>query len=237
MELVPRARVHAALGEPVRLAIVERLVNSDLTPGELGEQLDVPTNLMAHHLRTLVDAEVVRRMPSAGDRRRVYVHLRQEDPAIRALVGAGVDEGWGLAPPAPRVVFVCTHNAARSQLAAAAWDRVSAVPATSAGTHPVADVHPRTVRVGRHHGLTMAHARTRDLTSVARPGDLIVSVCDAAHEEIDRRIGPLLHWSVPDPVPADTDQAFEEALGEISSRVDRLAHSLAHSSKQSSPTP
>jgi protein-tyrosine-phosphatase len=132
------------------------------------------------------------------------------------------------------VLFVCTQNSARSQLAAAVWPEVGPVPAASAGTHPAGRVHPRAVATGRRHGLRIDPAATNALTSVVAAGDLIVCVCDNAHEELaaagDAAIGvPVagsIHWAVPDPVAVDTDEAFEHAYVEITGRVERLARAL-----------
>ena len=219
-----RARMHAALGEPVRLLIVDQLVLGDASPGELRALVDLPTNLLAHHLKVLDDAGLIRRVRSEGDRRRSYVQLALDDPAVAALIGAET-----LAPTAERVVFVCTHNSARSQLAAAAWARTSTVPTASAGTHPADRVHPRAVRVGRRHGLRLADAGTSHVGDVVRTGDLVVAVCDNAHEELPGTALhglPRLHWSVADPAPADTDDAFETAYDQITERVERLAHAF-----------
>ena len=79
-ELERRARVHAALGEPARLAIVDRLVPGDASPGGAGAELGLATNLLAHHLRVLQEAGVIRRVRSEGDRRRAYVQLRLDEP-------------------------------------------------------------------------------------------------------------------------------------------------------------
>jgi len=62
--LLSRARVHAALGEPTRLAIVDALALGDASPGELGTALDLPTNLLAHHLGVLHGAGIVERSRS-----------------------------------------------------------------------------------------------------------------------------------------------------------------------------
>ena len=102
MSVERRARVHAALGEPARLAIVDRLVAGDASPGELGAAIGIGTNLLAHHLRVLQEAGVVRRVQSEGDRRRAYVQLRLDDPLVRATVGPPA------VPRGARVVFVCT---------------------------------------------------------------------------------------------------------------------------------
>jgi len=213
MNLEQRARAHAALGEPVRLAIVDELVLGDAAPGELSARFGLATNLLAFHLRVLDDAGLVRRVRSEGDRRRQYVQLRLDDPAVAALTrpahgpasaaigGEGVPE---------QVVFVCTANSARSQLAAAAWRRVSALPVASAGTHPAARVHPRAVAAARRHGLDLTGATPTALPGLPGPGlpgslgvlgaadgdpggeprsdggPLVVAVCDNAHEELAR---------------------------------------------------
>jgi ArsR family transcriptional regulator, arsenate/arsenite/antimonite-responsive transcriptional repressor / arsenate reductase (thioredoxin) len=224
-DLERRARMHAALGEPVRLAIVDRLMLGDAAPGELSAAFDLPTNLLAHHLRVLEEARLIRRVSSEGDRRRSYVQLAHDDPAVTALAHPGrLSEG------VERVVFVCTHNSARSQLAAAAWTQLSSLPAASAGTHPARRVHPRAIRTGRGHGLHLEKAGTAHLTDVLLPEDLVVAVCDKAHEELSAVLPEprpaRLHWAVADPAPIDTDQAFETAYQQISHRIDRLAQAL-----------
>lgn len=215
--MTDRARIHAALGDPARLAIVDTLVAGDAAPGELGAALDLPTNLVAHHLKVLEEAGLVARTRSEGDRRRTYVRLQPEALAAissRALLAA------------KRVVFVCTQNSARSQLAAAIWSGRSNVPALSAGTQPVGRIHPRAIKTARRHGLDPAGWRTAHLSDVVRRDDLLVAVCDNAYEHLPPEQRPRLHWSIPDPAPANTDAAFEAAYIELADRVDRLAAAL-----------
>jgi protein-tyrosine-phosphatase/DNA-binding HxlR family transcriptional regulator len=219
--LAGRARVHAALGDPGRLAIVDTLAYGDASPGELARALDLPSNLVAHHVKVLQDAGLVVRTRSEGDRRRTYLRLVPETLA-------------DLIPSAPwlvqRVVFVCTHNSARSQLAAALWDRRSSVPSASAGTSPAARVHPRAVRVAHRHGLALDRVRPVHVAEVVRHDDLVVAVCDNAYEQLagDRPRRRRLHWSVPDPAQVDTNAAFEAAYANLASRIDRLAPALIH---------
>jgi len=217
LNLEERAAVHAALGEPVRLALADRLITGDVSPSDLAEALGLGTNLLAHHLKVLESAGVIRRVRSAGDRRRSYVQLRLDNPVVR-----GALPGQPAATTPRRVLFVCSANSARSQLAAAAWNSVSAVPATSGGTHPAVRVHPRAVTVAARHGLDLSHARPAALDGRLDDADLIVAVCDNAHEELGPDL-PRLHWSVQDPAPLDTDAAFETAFSDISSRVHHLA--------------
>lgn len=130
---------------------------------------------MAHHLGVLQDAGLVGRSRSEGDARRTYVHLRAEGLT-------GLTAGGPVA--AVRVVVVCTHNSARSQLAAALLAQHSPVPATSAGTDPADAVHPRAVAVARRHGVRLGRARTAYVDQVLREDDLVIAVCDNAHTNI-----------------------------------------------------
>jgi protein-tyrosine-phosphatase/DNA-binding HxlR family transcriptional regulator len=209
-----RARVHAALGDPSRLAIVDALTLGDASPGEIGADLAMPTNLVAHHVKVLQDAGLIVRTRSEGDRRRTYLRL---EPQVLASLTPPRLEG------AERVVFVCTHNSARSQLAAALWrDRIGG-PVASAGTTPAPRVHPRAVKVAHRHGLALDATGTAHVSDVLHDGDLVIAVCDNAHEEMSGPARPRLHWSVPDPVPAGTDEAFEAAYTDLAGRIDRIA--------------
>jgi ArsR family transcriptional regulator, arsenate/arsenite/antimonite-responsive transcriptional repressor / arsenate reductase (thioredoxin) len=217
--LALRAHRHAALGDPARLAIVDALTLGDASPGEIARDLDMPTNLVAHHVKVLLDTGLVVRTRSEGDRRRTY--LRLEPDALASMIPPPP-------PDAERVVFVCTHNSARSQLAAALWqDRVGG-PVASAGTKPAARVHPRAITVARRHGLTLDPRGPANVDEVVHDGDLVIAVCDNAHEELTAATRPRLHWSVPDPVPAGTNAAFEAAFADIAGRIDRLAPALHH---------
>ena len=222
--LVDRARIHAALGDPARLAIVDSLVAGDAAPGELGAALEMPTNLVAHHLNVLEDAGLVVRTRSEGDRRRTYVRLRPE--ALAAITTPAL-------AGAKRVVFVCTQNSARSQLAAGIWSHRSQVPAVSAGTRPGDRVHPRAVKIARRHGLDPTGWRTAHLDDVVRRDDLLIAVCDNAYEHLPSEQRPRLHWSIPDPASADTDAAFEAAYTELANRIDRLAPALSRGADRS----
>ena len=217
MNLEERAAVHAALGEPVRLALADQLIAGDASPSDLAESLDLGTNLLAHHLKVLEAAGVIRRVRSEGDRRRSYVQLRLDNPIVRASL-----PGQSVVRAPRRVMFVCSANSARSQLAAAAWNSLSAVPATSGGTHPAARVHPRAITVAARHGLDLSHAVPAGLDERLDEADLIVAVCDHAHETLDPELARL-HWSVPDPALIDTDAAFETAFADLDGRVHHLA--------------
>lgn len=204
--LKARSALHAALGEPARLAIVDELMVSDRSPGELVDRLSMPSNLLAHHLDVLQQAGVVTRSASAGDGRRRYVRLVRPSP-----VGATVEA------PAGEVVFLCTHNSARSQLAAALWRRRTGGRAVSAGTMPADRVHRGAVAAARRVGVSMHGVEPRRLGALPG-GAQVVTVCDLVHEEL--AAGPdWWHWSIADPVAEGSAAAFDAVVRELEARI------------------
>jgi len=212
--LSDRATVHAALGEPIRLAVKEALAESDRTPASLAAQLGVGSNLLAHHLNVLDAAGVLVRVPSEADGRRVYLQLTR--------VGRQAVKGQDI--PARRVLFVCTHNSARSQFAEVLWRRRSEVPVRSAGTQPAAAVHPKAVRLAGRKGFPLVGAEPAEYKDAMAADTLVVTVCDQADEQLHAQ---HLHWSIPDPARVDRIAAFDAAFEEIAARVEQLAGAVA----------
>lgn len=210
-----RAALHAALGEPARLAIVEELAISDRAPSVLSARFGLPGNLLAHHLDVLERVGLIERHVSAGDRRRRYVRLRRHALSDIALGRTAARRGG----PA---LFVCTQNSARSHLAAALWRERTGGPASSAGTHPARRVHPGAVAAARRAGLDLTGAHPRVLEPDDLDVDLVVTVCDRAHEELDPPPA-WLHWSVPDPVEHGTRRAFDATLADLDERITTIA--------------
>lgn len=207
-----RAARHAALGDPVRLAIVDELASSDRSPIELRRLVRVESNLLAHHLDVLEGVGMIHRLRSSGDGRRRYVHLLHRS----------LDD---LAPgrriqPVP-ALFVCTRNSARSQLAAALWRSMTDAPAQSAGTHPADRVHPRAIAAAKRAGMDISGTMPQTLDDVGTLPALVVTVCDRAHEEL-APVDGWLHWSVPDPVAVGSRAAFDGALAELRRRITAL---------------
>jgi len=218
-ELARRAAMHAALADQARLLITDRLAEGDASPSELGALLAMPSNLLAHHLRVLEDARMITRRRSEGDHRRSY--LRLVPGALDALTAVP-------RRTVSRVLFVCTANSARSHLAAALWRQASPVPATSAGTHPATAIHPGAVDAARRHELPLPKRQPQLFSGTMADGDLIITVCDRAHEELGQLAA--LHWSVHDPVPAGDRGSFDAALDDLSLRVGRLAPQVSEAS-------
>lgn len=223
-----RVAVHAALADEYRLRIVDELAISDRAPSELRQSLGIESNLLAHHLGVLEQAGLVERVVSAGDRRRRYLRLRPEalgvvcEPAVRVAAGT--------------VLFVCTANSARSQLAAALWNSTHEVVATSAGTQPADRVHPEAVRAGSRAGLDLGDAVPRSIEAVPEAPDLLITVCDRAHEEL--AVGSpstvVLHWSIPDPAEQGEPAAFDATVERLRTRVHALSPLVSAASRRRS---
>jgi ArsR family transcriptional regulator, arsenate/arsenite/antimonite-responsive transcriptional repressor / arsenate reductase (thioredoxin) len=208
-ESVDQLRVarYAALGEPGRLAVIDALILSDRTPSELGEFIGAPSNLLAHHLDVLEAAGLIGRSKSSGDGRRRYVHV------IHAALPS-------FTPPlAPRpALFVCTQNSARSQLAAALWTAMTGSSASSAGTQPASEVHRLAIAAARRAGLDLSASQPRLLGKVPKKSDLVITVCDQVHEELDPA-EQWLHWSITDPVADGRAAAFDDCIAELRGRI------------------
>jgi protein-tyrosine-phosphatase/DNA-binding HxlR family transcriptional regulator len=213
-DLAARAAVHAALADPARLLITDALGAGDASPSELAALLGMPSNLLAHHLGVLEQAGLVSRRRSEGDRRRTYLRL----------VPGALDPLAQPARTAQRVLFVCTANSARSHLAAALWRRASEIPAAWAATRPATAIDPGAIAAAGRHQLPLRRLRPRHIDQVRQDGDLVVTVCDLAREELGGLAA--VHWSVPDPVTAGDPDSFDAALADLGQRVGRLAPRL-----------
>jgi len=203
-----RVARYAALADPVRLRIVDLLTLGDVAPVEVQQELGISSSLLAHHLRILEEAGFLTRTRSEADRRRTYLRLTED--ALDGLAPSAV-----LA--ARRVVFVCTGNSARSQLAAALWHQASDIPVASAGTHPAPAIEAGATR----HDLRLHATTPRSVTEVLDADDFVITVCDSAHEELAG--AGQVHWSVPDPVRSGTDAAFDAAFEDLAARIHGLA--------------
>ncbi|MGK3949433.1 ArsR family transcriptional regulator [Microbacterium sp. K2] len=213
-----RAAKHAALGDASRLRIVDLLTLGDLSPTEIRVALGLPANLITHHLNALEAVGIVARSRSEADKRRSYVHLT--DTALHGLTPGRVER-------ANRVVFVCTANSARSQLAAALWSAHSSIPASSGGTHPAERIDPGAMAAADRHSLDLPDEPPRAHDAVVTDSDFVVTVCDNAHEELG--VTGHLHWSIPDPVRIGSVDAFDTAYDELERRIIQLAPRLAAS--------
>jgi ArsR family transcriptional regulator len=207
---------------------------SDRQVGELVAQLKLPQNLVSYHLGLLRQSGLVQVRRSDADARAIYYGL--DIAALEAgfqRIGGDLLLPVSNTQPLPNitVLFLCTGNTARSQMAEG-WLRYLSggrVQVRSAGTEPRA-IHPLTVQVMAEVGVDIGYHYAKEISALdgLRP-DVVVSVCDHAREQCPDWPGhpTQLHWSVPDPVRAsgDTEQrlhAFREARDELHARVTAL---------------
>jgi ArsR family transcriptional regulator, arsenate/arsenite/antimonite-responsive transcriptional repressor / arsenate reductase (thioredoxin) len=165
-----------------------------------------------------------------------------------SATGEALHPGLRLTPPPPnrtraetvtaRVLFLCTGNSARSQMAEA-LARVRSgglVEAHSAGSHPK-PLHPNAVRVMRvEHAIDLAGQRSKHLSVFAEQRfDRVVSLCDRVREVCPEFPGrpETIHWSIPDPAAGHTDgddeasdPVFQQTAAELAIRVGFLLAAL-----------
>ena len=131
-----------------------------------------------------------------------------------------------------RVLFVCTGNSARSQMAEAILARLGgpAFDVHSAGTHP-GSVNPLTIRALSEIGIDWSHARSKSVGEyLDEPFDYVITVCDQAREACPVFPGGRvrLHWGFEDPAaaPGTEDErlaVFRRVRDEISTQVAPFA--------------
>jgi len=132
-----------------------------------------------------------------------------------------------------RVLFVCTGNSARSQMAEG-FAKAMGIEAFSAGTHPKDAVHPLAVAVMAEKGIDISHHKPKPLDlEFAKTVDLVVTVCGEADAECAHLPLPVpkIHWDLPDPAKAEGSEeeklrAFREVRDEIEKLVGQLAEQL-----------
>jgi protein-tyrosine-phosphatase/DNA-binding transcriptional ArsR family regulator len=233
-------------GHPLRWQLLSELARSDRRVRELCELAGRRQSLVSYHLRQLREGELVSARRSAADGRDSY-YLLDLARCGELLVGAGVALHPALAPTsAPdlrrkdasavaHVLFLCTGNSARSQMAEALCERLShgAVSAVSAGSHPK-PLHRNAVRVMRDRGIDISARRSKHLSEFAgRRFDHVISLCDRVREVCPEFPGApeLIHWSIPDPArePGGDEQtlpAFERTATELETRIGFLVQAI-----------
>jgi len=233
-------------GHPLRWRLLSELASSDRMVHELTGLVGEAQNLVSYHLGKLREARLVSTRRSSADRRDAYytVDLTRIGELLSATGGA-LHAGLRLTPPsagavapgAVRVLFLCTGNSARSQMAEAlARDRSGgAVEAYSAGSHPK-PLHPNAVRVMRElHGIDLAGNESKHLDVFAEDRfDWVISLCDKVREVCPEFPGhpETIHWSIPDPAAGQADDdasypAFQQLAAELETRVAFLLPVLA----------
>jgi protein-tyrosine-phosphatase len=233
-------------GEPVRWRLLRELARSDRHVRELTDLVGRPQNLVSYHLGKLRSAGLVRARRSSADGRDAYYTVALDRfSELLATTGRSLHPGLQLAPSAPaapagspagvpvRILFLCTGNSARSQIAEAlAVTRSQGrVQAFSAGSHPK-PVHPHAARVLREHGIDLGGRRSKPLERFrAEQFGYVITLCDKVREVCPQFPGHpgYLHWSIPDPAASGRgDQATLPAFRQIAAELDtRIGYLLA----------
>ncbi|MGH7553477.1 MAG: arsenate reductase ArsC [Longimicrobiales bacterium] len=145
--------------------------------------------------------------------------------------GRGPDAGAGRENKRLRVLFLCTGNSARSQIAEALLGRRGArrFDAGSAGVQPRAEVHPDALVVLAEYGIDWSSHDPKGIESVqGTRWDFVITVCDRAKESCPTFPGqPIFaHWGMPDPAeveePEARRRAFRDTLQHLSRRIDLM---------------
>jgi protein-tyrosine-phosphatase len=238
------------VADPLRWRLLSELAHSDRRVRELCGLLERPQNLISYHLGQLRAGGVVSRRRSAADGRDWYYMLDlARCGELLAVSGETLHPGLRLAAAPPRrwdrespsarpwVLFLCTGNSARSQIAEALVQQLAggAVEARSAGSHP-RPLHPNAVRVMREHGIDTHGRRSKHLSEFAGQHlDYVISLCDRVREICPEFPGHpgLIHWSIPDPArEGSTDEetypAFQRTTEELATRIPFLLELIAH---------
>jgi protein-tyrosine-phosphatase len=255
-ELAPPAFLHIA-GHPLRWRLLTELGRSDRRVQELTDLVGEPQNLVSYHLGKLRRVGLVSARKSSADGRDSYytADLARVRSCL-AATGAALHPGLRLsAPPLEtgqpgparaRVLFLCTGNSARSQMAEALVSHRSGglVEARSAGSHPKA-VHRHAVRVMRdEYGIDLAGPSKHLSTFVDERFDQVITLCDRVREVCPEFPGQpeATHWSMPDPAAGHDDDeatypAFRQAAAELDTRIGFLLTALINRAEPTSARP
>jgi protein-tyrosine-phosphatase/DNA-binding transcriptional ArsR family regulator len=232
-------------GESLRWDLLRELTRSDRRVGELVAALSQRQSLVSYHLGKLRAGGLVTARRSAADGRDTYYSLDlPRCTALLAEAASALHPGL-LLQPAPeftadavrgRVLFLCTGNSARSQMAEALLAaRAARIEVFSAGSRPKR-LHPNAVAVMRDYGIDLSGHRSKHLDTFAGQSfDYVISLCDRVREVCPDFPGPpeLVHWSMPDPSAAgDTDAAsypaFQRTATELETRIGYLLRAIAN---------
>ena len=227
-------------GHPLRWRLLGELARSDRVVNELTELVGEPQNLVSYHLAKLKAGRLVSARRSSADRRDTYYGLDlARVGGLLAATGAALHPGLSLGPREQdawqiepvRVLFLCTGNSARSQMAEALARSLSggAVEAVSAGSHPK-PLHPNALRVMREdYGLDLAPHTSKHLDVFAADRfDWVISLCDRVREVCPEFPDnpQAVHWSIPNPATGEPDDVtyplFRQTAAELTTRIGFL---------------
>jgi ArsR family transcriptional regulator, arsenate/arsenite/antimonite-responsive transcriptional repressor / arsenate reductase (thioredoxin) len=227
------------LAHDLRWQLVQELAIGDYRVNELVTRLEQPLNLVSYHLKQLREGQLVTMRRSEADGRDNYYSLDLDH--LREILGAAgsaihpavvkIDTEGGSLRRTPNVLFVCTHNSARSQMAEGLMRHLSAgqIQVSSAGSEPAA-VHPDAVHTMNALDIDIRSQRSKGFEDVLdQPFDIVITVCDRAREVCPTfpGEGQHIHWGFTDPAAIEDQHARQQAFAETAKRLQaRIQHYL-----------
>lgn len=233
-------------GHPLRWQLLTELAYSDRQVRELTATLGEPQNLVSYHLSRLRAGGIVSMRRSSFDGRDAYYRVDLDRCGeLLGAAGGALHPGLALTPPTGlaamlrgrrvRVLFLCTGNSTRSQMAEALLRDLAgdAVEVHSAGSHPKS-VHPSAVRVMGERGIDISTSESKALSKFAKQRfDYVVTLCDRVREVCPKfsAAPERIHWSIADPAGVEGTEhercaAFERTAEDIEGRVRFLLHAI-----------
>lgn len=242
------------LAHDIRWRILLALSRSDYRVEELVKQIKQPPNLLSYHLKRLRLQRIITERRSTADARDIYYSLNLDQ--FRQLyfqAGQSVHPAIGDVSPQPhaetetsknvpiRVLFLCTHNSARSQMAEALLRKLGRheVEVFSAGSEPTS-IHPLAIKVMSDIGIDLSQYRSKHLNEfMGQNFDYIVTVCDRVREVCPVFPGDpeQIHWSIPDPAAIEgnrqtQERGFANIASEITTRIQFLLLVIKHNQEE-----
>jgi protein-tyrosine-phosphatase/DNA-binding transcriptional ArsR family regulator len=235
------------IADPHRWRLVTELAHSDRRVSELTNLVGGAQNLVSYHVRGLRDVGLVSSRRSSFDGRDTYYRLELTRCCeLLNAVSVALHPGFEtrVRPPGakkrrqgtPKVLFMCTGNSARSQMAEILLDHLSdhTIQARSAGSHPK-PLHPNAIKVMAERGLDISGQTSKHLSRFTRTRfDQVITLCDKVREICPEFPGApaTAHWSMADPAAAggtdeETYPVFEQMAADLEHRIGFLIARLS----------
>lgn len=242
------------LAHDIRWRILLALSRSDHRVEELVKQIKQPHNLISYHLKRLRLQQLVTERRSSADARDIYYSLnldrfRQLYTETGQALHPGVSEPLSALQPQTktssetsiRVLFLCTHNSARSQMAEGILRELGQgkIEVFSAGSEPTS-VHPLAIEVMSGRGIDLSTQRSKHMQEyLGQDFDYVITVCDQIREVCPVFPGEPehIHWSFPDPAAIDgslkaRESGFEDTARRLTVRIQYLLRMIERRQKE-----
>ena len=231
------------LAHDIRWRILLALSRSDRRVEELVKQIKQPHNLVSYHLKRLRLQQLVSERRSSSDARDIYYSLNLDQfrqlyfelgqalhPGVSEPISVPQPQSQTLSSPI-RVLFLCTYNSARSQMAEGLLRELGGnkVEVFSAGSEPTS-VHPLAIKVMLGRGIDLRTHRSKHLEKfLGQNFDYVITVCDRVREvcPVFPADPEQIHWSFSDPVGIEGDlltqeMGFDATARELTTRIQYL---------------